>query len=187
MFSKDISRYIDVMIKSIEKHPNINLDSVYIQSPDDASVPSKNEISESFVYLAIYPKTQVNDFDSLNSYVDEILFEDFRPDSIKSAQEEKKSHHIPSLVTNEKSDVRLPLLSLSKEYLLSKNNNAVLRELHGNNIHLSGGSDSDTLIHKVNYDIIIFPDSDIASQFVPESHRFGKPYIASMSIFRSSD
>jgi len=185
MFSEDISRYIDAFIKSIEKHPNIELDSVYIQSPDNSSVPSKNEVSESFVYLAIYPKTQVNDFDSLNSYVDEILSEYFRPDSIRSAQEKKKSHHIPSLVTNEKSDVGLPLLSLSKEYLLSTDDNAVIREFHGNNIHFIRGSGSGTFIHKVNYDLIVFPSSDIASKyFLTVSHKFKEPYTVPFESFQ---
>jgi len=185
MFSEDINQYIDAMIKSIKEHPDIELYSVLIQHPDTLS--SKGALSESFVYLAIHPITPAKDIVLLNSYIDEILAEDFRPNYTMHAQEEKKSHHIPSLGFSRNDNVRLPLLSLSKEYLLSTDDNAVIEELYGNNIHLIRGSGSGTFIHKVNYDVIVFPDSDTASQFVPELHRFGEPYIAPINIFKSSD
>ncbi len=185
MFSEDICRYIDAMKKSIEEHPNIRLGSVLIQHPD--TLPSKGSLSESFVSFAIYPITPAKDIVSLNSYVDEILLNVFEPDPIKHAQKEKVKSHIPSLGFSINDNVRLPLLSFSKEYLLSTDDNVVVEELYGNNIHLVRGFGSDTFMHRINYDIIVFPDSDTASQFVPKSHRFGEPYIAPMSIFKSSD
>ncbi len=189
MFSEDISRYIDVMIRSIEKDPNTGLDSVYIQHPDDLPVPSKNDVSESFVYLTIHPIEPVKDIASLNSYVDGILAGDFRPDFTRLAQETKLKSHILSLGFSRDDNVELPLLSLSKEYLLDVSDNAGIREVYGpKNLQVKTfDSDKHTFLHRINYDIIIFPDSDSVSDFVPKSHRFGEPYITPISIFRSSD
>ncbi|NOQ38367.1 hypothetical protein GQ472_05770 [archaeon] len=175
------------MIKSIEKHPNIELDSVYIQSPDYSSVPSKNEFSESFVYLAISPKKQVNDLDSFNSYVDETLFRYFRPDSITYAQERQAKSHIPSSGFSRDDKLILPLLFLSKEYLLSADDNAVVKELYGLKYPLvrTLRTDKNSFVHRINYSLIVFPDSDIASEyFLTVSHKFKEPYIVPFESFQ---
>lgn len=186
MFSEDISRYIDIMIRSIEEYPDIELGCVLIQHPDDSYVPPENEVSESFVYLAIHPIKQVKDIASLNSYVDGILAGDFRPDYTMYAQEIKLKSHILSLGFGRDDNVELPLLSFSKDFLLRADDSTVIREFYGpKNLQVrTFDSDKHTFLHRINYDLIIFPDSDVASEyFLTVSHKFKQPYMIPSKAF----
>lgn len=174
--------YDDFILKKLKEISDLELNSEFHQEPDPRIIPSPGATFESFAYYSVSPTNPTYDAESLNKYVHEDILPHFRPDNIKLAKEIKEKRHILDFGN---SKLSLPLLSSSKQYLLKIEDRAVVKEIFGVSLEkLMPGhkGDRSTFYHRVNYDIAVFPDKDISSEyFTPRSHTFKEPYKIPMS------
>lgn len=176
------------MLEKLKEIPDLELNSEFYQEPDPLIIPFPGATFESFAYYSVSPKDPIYDADALNKYVTENIIPHFRPDNLQLAKEIKEKRHIFDFGHSELS---LPLLSSSKQYLLGIEDRAVVKELYGVSPEklIPGGyvGDKSTFIYKINYDIAVFPDKELSSEyFTPHSHTFKEPFKVPMSVLQES-